>query len=324
VSRHRRIPPKLSQPRHLSPNSMSTKRPAEVLGTDFKYEPCKVVAEIGCNHMGSMEIAKELMKIAKDCGATYAKFQKRCPKELLTPEQYNKPHPVPANAYGATYGAHREFLEFTLEQHRELWEYGNSIGVSWATSVWDVTSAKEMLQIPCEFLKVPSACNNHFDMLRILRDDYKGDVHVSTGMTTKAEIESVVKFFEETGQSKNRLIIYNCTSGYPVPFPDICMLEINRLYAEYGSRVKEIAFSGHHLGIAVDIAAYALGSKWIERHFTKDRTWKGTDHAASLEPAGLGKMCRDLVATYEALTYKKTEVLDIENEQREKLKFRKK
>jgi len=303
---------------------MSTKRPAEVLGTDFKYEPCKVVAEIGCNHMGSMEIAKELMKIAKDCGATYAKFQKRCPKELLTPEQYNKPHPVPANAYGATYGAHREFLEFTLEQHRELWEYGNSIGVSWATSVWDVTSAKEMLQIPCEFLKVPSACNNHFDMLRILRDDYKGDVHVSTGMTTKAEIESVVKFFEETGQSKNRLIIYNCTSGYPVPFPDICMLEINRLYAEYGSRVKEIAFSGHHLGIAVDIAAYALGSKWIERHFTKDRTWKGTDHAASLEPAGLGKMCRDLVATYEALTYKKTEVLDIENEQREKLKFRKK
>jgi N-acetylneuraminate synthase len=299
-----------------------TKRPAEVLGKKFKYEPCKVVAEIGCNHMGSMEIAKELMKLAKDCGSTYAKFQKRCPKELLTPEQYNKPHPVPANAYGATYGAHREFLEFTLEQHKELYEYGKEIGIGWATSVWDVTSAKEMIQIPCDFLKVPSACNNHFEMLKFLRDEYSGYVHISTGMTTKDEIEEVVKFFEEKNQAK-RVVLYNCTSGYPVPFPDICMLEINRLYEEYGDRVGEIAFSGHHLGIAVDIASYALGAKWIERHFTKDRTWKGTDHAASLEPAGLGKMCRDLVATYEALTYKATDVLDIEEEQRNKLKFRK-
>jgi len=101
------------------------------------------------------------------------------------------------------------------------------------------------------------------------------------------------------------------------------MLELRRLYDEYGDRVKEIAFSGHHLGIAVDIAAYALGATWIERHFTKDRTWKGTDHAASLEPAGLGKMCRDLHATWEALSYKGTEVLEIETEQRDKLKYRK-
>jgi len=182
-------------------------------------------------------------------------------------------------------------------------------------------------------------------MLKVLRDEYKGDVHVSTGMTTKKEIEDVVKFFEviashmpaircssnlrfvsgaqETGAAKDRLVIYNCTSGYPVPFKDICMLEISRLYAEYGDRVKEIAFSGHHLGIAVDIAAYALGATWIERHFTKDRTWKGTDHAASLEPAGLGKLCRDLVATYESLSMKATDVLDIESEQRDKLKYRK-
>merc|ERR1719502_1006327 len=160
-------------------------------------------------------------------------------------------------------------------------------------------------------------------MLKVLRDEYSGDVHVSTGMTTKMEIEEVVKFFEATGQAKTRLVIYNCTSGYPVPFKDICMLELNRLYAEYGSRVKEIAFSGHHLGIAVDVAAYTLGAKWIERHFTKDRTWKGTDHAASLEPAGLGKLCRDLDATYEALSMKATEVLDIETEQRDKLKYRK-
>lgn len=171
--------------------------------------------------------------------------------------------------------------------------------------------------------QVPSACNNHFEMLKVLRDEFKGDVHVSTGMTTKKEIEDVVKFFEETGAAKDRLVIYNCTSGYPVPFKDVCMLEITRLYNEYGSRVKELAFSGHHLGIAIDVAAYTLGAKWIERHFTKNRAWKGTDHAASLEPSGLGKLVRDLHAAYECFSFKDVEVLDIENAQREKLKYRK-
>ena len=132
-------------------------------------------------------------------------------------EQYNKPHPVPANAYGATYGAHREFLEFSLEQHKELYEYGKKIGIGWATSVWDVTSAKEMIQIPCDFLKVPSACNNHFPMLTFLRDEYEGDVHISTGMTTKEEIEDVVKFFENGkngNQAKGRLVYASsCTTA---------------------------------------------------------------------------------------------------------------
>ncbi|KAJ8600346.1 hypothetical protein CTAYLR_000671 [Chrysophaeum taylorii] len=292
-------------------------------GSRTRYEPCKVVAEIGCNHMGQFEIAKELMKLAARAGATHAKFQKRTPRELLTEEQYNKPHPVPHNAYGETYGKHREFLELSKEQHIELHKYGNEIGIEWATSVWDVTSAREMIEIPCEYLKVPSACNNHFEMLKVLRDEYSGDVHVSTGMTTKQEIEDVVRFFEETGQAKDRLVIYNCTSGYPVPFKDVCMLELVRLQEEYKHRIKEFAFSGHHLGIAIDVAAYALGAKWIERHFTKDRTWKGTDHAASLETGGLEKLCRDLTATYEALTLKSTDILDIEDEQRAKLKYRK-
>jgi len=300
------------------------KRPTAYLNeTDFKYERCKVVAEIGCNHMGDLNLAKELMKLAKEAGASYAKFQKRCAKELLTEEQYNKPHPNPINSFGSTYGAHREFLEFDVAQHRELWKYGKEIGIEWATSVWDVTSARDMIQIPCDFLKVPSACNNHFEMLKVLRDEFKGIVHVSTGMTTKQEIEDVIKFFEETDQAKGRLVIYNCTSGYPVPFKDVCMLELVRLYEEYGSRVHELAFSGHHLGISIDIAAYALGAKWIERHFTKDRTMKGTDHAASLEPEGLKKLVRDLDATHKSLTYKQTEILDLESEQRDKLKYRK-
>lgn len=140
-----------SSPADLAP---ATKCAGFLAESKFKYEKCKVVAEIGCNHMGDLNLAKELMKLAKDAGATYAKFQKRCAKELLTEEQYNKPHPVPHNAFGNTYGAHREFLEFNVEQHRELWKYGKEIGIEWATSVWDVTSAREMIQIPCDFLKV--------------------------------------------------------------------------------------------------------------------------------------------------------------------------
>jgi len=283
----------------------------------------KVISEIGCNHMGSIEIAKELLKLSKDAGADVAKFQKRNNKELLTESQYNAPHPNPANSYGETYGAHREFLEFTTEQHAELMAYCKEIGLTYSTSVWDTTSAKEIIALNPELIKVPSACNNHFEMLAQLRDYYQGDIHLSFGMTKHEEEDRIVAFFEETNQAKNRLVIYSCTSGYPVPFEDICLLEIARLKDKFGNRVKAIGFSGHHLGIAVDIAAYALGATWVERHFTKDRTWKGTDHAASLEYQGLYKLCRDLAATHKAMSYKSTEILPIEAVQREKLKYRK-
>ncbi len=287
------------------------------------YTKPKVIAEIGCNHMGQFDIAVELIKLSKECGADVAKFQKRNNRELLTEEQYNLPHPNPSNSYGDTYGAHREYLEFSAEQHAKLKTYAESIGIEYSTSVWDLTSAKEIIAVDPILIKVPSACNNNFEMLRELRDNYKGEVHISFGMTTQEEEEEVVKIFEETDQAKSRLVIYSCTSGYPVPFKDVCLLEISRLYKTYENRVKEIGFSGHHLGIAVDMAAYTLGAKWIERHFTKDRTWKGTDHAASLEYAGLHKLCRDLKqGIYPALTYKSEEILPIESVQRNKLKSR--
>lgn len=290
---------------------------------EFDYQPPKVIAEIGCNHMGQFDIALELIKLSKDCGADYAKFQKRNNRELLTPAQYEAPHPNPWNSYGPTYGAHREALEFSVAQHAELKAYCEQIGIGYSTSVWDMTSAQEIIGLNPDFIKVPSACNNNYEMLGLLRDTYRGDVHVSTGMTTQDEIAGLVAFFEETGQAKTRLVVYSCTSGYPVPFNDICLLEINRLYANYGKRVKEIGFSGHHLGIAIDVAAYTLGARWIERHFTKDRAWKGTDHAASLEVPGLQKMVRDLHHSHEALAYKQADILDIEAVQREKLKYRK-
>ena len=289
----------------------------------FDYQKPKVIAEIGCNHMGQMEIAKELISLAKQAGVGYVKFQKRNNKELLTKERYEAPHPIEENSYGSSYGAHREYLEFSYNEHSELKEYCDSIDIIYSTSVWDLTSAKEMIALEPKFLKVPSACNNNYEMLALLRDEFKGQIQLSVGMTSKDEIEKIVKFFEEKNQAKSRLLIYSCTSGYPVPAKDVALLEINWLYQKYNSRINEIGFSGHHLGIAIDIAAYTLGARWIERHFTKDRTWKGTDHAASLEPQGLQKLVRDLCISHEALSFKNTEILPIEQAQREKLKNRK-
>jgi N-acetylneuraminate synthase len=286
------------------------------------YSPPNIIAEIGCNHRGEFETAIELIDLAKQCDATVAKFQKRNPIELLSEQQYNAPHPNPQHSYGQTYGEHRENLELTIDQHHLLKRHCDEIGITYSTSVWDLTSAREIIDLRPDFIKVPSAMNNHLELLTLLRDRYAGDVHVSLGMTTREEADAVVSHFEETDAARRRLVVYACTSGYPVPFEDIALLEIPELYCRYGSRVKAVAFSGHHLGIAVDIAAYTLGASWIERHFTKDRTWKGTDHAASLEPQGLSKLCRDLGATYKALQHKRDEILPIEQVQRDKLKYR--
>jgi N-acetylneuraminate synthase len=280
-----------------------------------------VIAEIGCNHKGKMDIAYELIKTAKECGADIAKFQKRHNKELLTEEQYNAPHPNPRNSYGDTYGEHREFLEFSVDQHKELQAYCNEIGIEYSTSVWDTTSAQEITSLKPSFVKVPSACNNHTDMLLTLINNFSGDIHVSLGMTSKEEEAELIELFRQH-KALGRLVIYHCTSGYPVAFEDLNLLEISTLRDKYEKEAKGIGFSGHHLGIAVDVAAYTLGATYIERHFTLDRTWKGTDHAASLEPTGLRKLCRDLKATHNSLQYQKGDFVEVEIEQRNKLKYR--
>lgn len=280
----------------------------------------KIIAEIGCNHKGDMEIARQMiMTAAIYCKVDIVKFQKRCNRELLTPEEYNSPHPHPENSYGRNYGEHREFLEFTLNQHRQLQAWCDEYGVEYSTSVWDLTSAKEIVSLNPRLIKIPSACNLNKGLLEYLCNNFNGEIHLSFGMTSQVEEESIISFFEKKKRNKD-LVIYSCTSGYPVPFEDVCLLELERLRELYGFRVKAIGFSGHHLGIAVDSAAVALGAEFIERHFTLDRTWKGTDHAASLEPDGLRKLARDCRAVVRTLTYKKEDVLDIEKIQREKLK----
>lgn len=280
-----------------------------------------VVAEIGCNHKGDVDIAKQMIKMAAIfCEVDFVKFQKRNNPELLSREQYEAPHPNPMHAYGETYGAHREFLELSVETHRDLMAYCAEFGVGYSTSVWDVTSAREMAALGPAYLKVPSASNTHRELLEVLCTEFGGQIHVSLGMTTRAEEQAIVELADGHGRLGD-LVLYACTSGYPVPFEDLCLREISRLVETYGDRVAAIGFSGHHLGIAADVAAITLGARWVERHFTLDRTWKGTDHAASLEPDGMRRLARDVRNVSKALTFKPTELLDIERPQREKLKW---
>ncbi len=288
----------------------------------ISYRKPFIIAEAGCNHKGEMSIARDLIATAAlFCRADAIKFQKRCNRELLTLEQYDAPHPNPANSYGRTYGEHREFLEFTAEQHRQLKAWCEEFGIVYATSVWDLTSAKEIAALEPEFIKIPSACNNHFVMLQWLCDNYGGEIQLSFGMTSREEEQQIVDLFVKNGRAKD-LVIFACTSGYPVPYQDVCLLELRRLIDTFGSSVKRIGFSGHHLGTAVDIAAYTLGAEVIERHYTIDKTWKGTDHAASLEPDEFKRLVKEMSDVQAALTYKSDEVLPIEQVQPDKLKYR--
>ena len=288
----------------------------------MSYNTPFLIAEVGCNHKGEMEIAYEFIKTAAIfCKVDAIKFQKRCSRELLSPNQYNAPHPTPHNSYGSTYGEHREYLEFTSKQHSQLKKWCEEVGLVYSSSVWDLTSAKEIAALNPQFIKIPSACNNNFDMLEWLCENYHGEIHVSVGMTERSEECGLIDFFIEKNRNQD-VSIYACTSGYPVDFEDVCLLEITRLIDNYSDKIKQVGFSGHHNGISIDIAAYTLGASVFERHFTLDRTWKGTDHAASLEPDGLRRLKCDLLNTQNALSFKAREILPVEAIQRNKLKYK--
>jgi sialic acid synthase len=280
----------------------------------------KIIAEVGCNHKGNIEIAREMIMIAATvCKVDIIKFQKRNPREMLTKEEYDAPHPNPIFAYGPTYGAHREALEFSGSQHELLKEWCEQFGAEYSSSVWDITSAREIIALSPGLIKVPSACNLNRPLLKVLTNEFGGEIHVSLGMTTVPEEEQIVDFFRRRGRLGD-LVLYACTSGYPVAFEEIGLKEITRLKDKFGDDVAGIGFSGHHLGIAADIAALTLGVSFIERHYTLDRTWKGTDHAASLEPDGLRRLARDVRHVSLALTPKSQEILPVEEAQRRKLK----
>lgn len=289
----------------------------------MKYRKPTLIAEIGCNHMGDIDLAKKFIDNSKTfCDLKVVKFQKRHPRSLLGKKAFNTPHPVPENSFGKTYGLHREKLEFSLKEHKTLKKYCEKKKIIYSTSVWDLKSAVEINSIKPKFIKIGSATNTNYDVINYLLKNFVGKIHVSLGMTTFKEEEKLIDLFVKYGRCKD-LILYACTSAYPVKSEDTCLLEITRLVESYRNKklAIDIGFSGHHKGIAIDIAAYTLGANFIERHFTLDRTWKGTDHSASLEPDGIRRLKRNLEAAYKALTFKNKSILDVEKDSRKKLKF---
>ena len=279
----------------------------------------KVVAEIGCNHMGQINLAKKMIDQAKFAGADYVKFQKRDNKILLSKKQYHEKHPVPHNSFGNTYGDHREYLELNTNTHKQIFQYCKKKKIKYSCSVWDIKSAEQISKISEQYIKVPSATNLNFQVLDFLCLKYFGDIHISTGMTSEDEIDTIFEFIKKRKRLKN-LVLYSCVSAYPANIQDVCLLDVKKLFEKYGKYIKAIGFSGHHRGLSIDNCTVALGATWIERHFTFDRTAKGTDHAASLELEGLTKLRSRLDETMLALNYKPREILKCEKPQRLYLK----
>jgi sialic acid synthase SpsE len=249
-------------------------------------QPCFVIAEGGVNHNGDPRLAAELVHIAARCQADAVKFQKRTIEELLTREALARPY-VHANSLGATYGEHRLKLELSDEVWRELRDLAVRLGLEFMGSAWDRGSADllEMLDTPA--IKMPSAVLTDLDLLGYVARKGRPMI-VSTGMSTLAEVDQAVdRILGYTDQ----LVLLQCTSAYPSEFIDVNLRVMDTFRRRYGVLV---GYSGHERGISVTEAAATLGACVVERHFTKDRTLPGPDHAASLEPTGLQKLVRDI------------------------------
>lgn len=255
---------------------------------------CYVIAEVGHNHQGNVETCKELFRAAKEAGANAVKLQKRDNTTLYTLSMYEKPYDN-ENSYGATYGEHREALEFGWDEYVELKNYAKELGITFFATAFDFKSADflENLEVPA--YKIASGDLKNIPLLKYVAQFQKPMV-ISTGAAT---MEDVVRAYEAIRPVHKQISFLQCTCSYPAPFEE---LDLN-VITTYRQRFPDIAIglSSHDNGIAMAVAAYVLGARIVEKHFTMNRAWKGTDHAFSLEPTGLRKMVRDLKRTRLAL-----------------------
>lgn len=256
--------------------------------------PAYVIAEIGHNHQGDLEKCKEMFRSAKECGAHSVKLQKRNNKKIFTSKAYNQFYDN-RNSYGETYGAHREFLEFDQEQFKELIDYANQLEITFFSTAFDFESADILEELNIPAYKIASFDITHTPLLEHIAKKGK-PIILSTG---GCEMDDIRRAYEAISPINSNLSILQCTSCYPSKFSELDLNVITTLKKEFPDIV--VGFSGHDSGIAMAVAAYVLGAKIIEKHFTLNRANKGTDHAFSLEPIGLKKMCRDLSRCFEAM-----------------------
>jgi N-acetylneuraminate synthase/sialic acid synthase len=258
------------------------------------HTPCYVIAEIGHNHQGSVEKARELFREAKLAGAHAVKLQKRDNRGLYTRAAYNKPYDN-ENSFGATYGEHREFLEFGRKEYRDLQRYAREIGIDFFATAFDIASADLLGELDVPAFKIASGDVKSTPLLKHVARFGK-PIIISTG---GAVIDDVQRAYDTVMALNPQLGILQCTAGYPAAFEELDL----RVVEQYRERFPDavIGFSGHDNGIAMPVAAYVLGARIVEKHFTLNRAMKGTDHAFSLEPVGLRKLVRDLERTHKAL-----------------------
>jgi sialic acid synthase SpsE len=284
----------------------------EVLERSIGHEqPVFVIAEIGLNHNGDPELATQLVRTAAACGVDAVKFQKRETRALLTREMYDSPYSA-WYSYGDTYGEHREALELSIDELAKLKELAESLGVVFFASAWDLPSVDACEELGIDLYKVASADVTNTPLIERLAATGKPLI-MSTGMSTEDEQAAAVAAVRVR---HDRLVLLHCVSTYPSEFDEINLLTIPWLRERFGCPV---GYSGHERGIAVTAAAVSLGACAVERHFTMDRTMKGPDHAASLEPPGMMKLVRDVRAIERARGSARRDLLPRERAVREKL-----
>jgi N-acetylneuraminate synthase/sialic acid synthase len=245
-----------------------------------------VIAEIGHNHQGDVGKCKELFRAAHEAGANAVKLQKRDNRSLYTREAYNKPYDN-ENSFGPTYGKHREALEFGRGEYLELQRYADELGITFFATAFDIPSAEFLAELNMPAYKVASGDIRNLPLLQHVARIGKPMI-VSTGGAT---LEDVTRAYETVMPINHQLALLQCTAGYPAAFEELD-LRVVTTYRERFAAV--IGLSSHDNGIAMAPAAYVLGARIIEKHFTLNRAAKGTDHPFSLEPVGLRKLVRDL------------------------------
>ena len=248
---------------------------------------CYVIAEIGHNHQGDLEKCKDLFRLAHEAGAHAVKLQKRDNRSLYTREMYDKPYEN-ENSFGATYGEHREALEFGHKEYCELQRYARELGITFFATAFDTASADFLAELEMPAYKIASGDLKNLPLLRHVARFGKPMI-ISTG---GARLDDVERAYQALRSINPAIAILQCTAGYPAKFEELDL----RVITTYRERFPDVVvgLSAHDNGIAMATAAYVLGSRLVEKHFTWNRAAKGTDHPFSLEPVGLRKLVRDL------------------------------
>jgi sialic acid synthase len=248
---------------------------------------CYVIAEIGHNHQGNLGKAKEMFRAAKECGVNAVKLQKRDNRSLYTRALYEMPYDN-ENSFGATYGAHREALEFGRVEYEELKRYAGEIGLTMFATAFDFRSADFLAELDMPAFKIASGDLKNLPLLKHIAQLGRPTI-VSTGGGTMEDVERAY----DTIMPRNRhLCLLQCTASYPVDPEEMNLRVITTFREKFPDIV--VGLSDHQNGIALAMVAYTLGARVIEKHFTLNRAWKGTDHAFSLEPGGIRRLVRDL------------------------------